>query len=90
MHAYPRDRRGGPLQQQRRRGRRHDGRARNENAIKKACNTLISELPIEVFKVKTLEENLCKNEKGDTIVYRTVESIKTEVIPMVTDNSPIK
>ena len=62
----------------------------NENAIKKACNTLISELPIEVFKVKTLEENLCKTEKGDTIVYRTVESIKTEVFPMITDNSPIK
>jgi hypothetical protein len=59
-------------------------------SVKKACNKIISELPVDIFKVKTLEENLCKTEKGDTIVYRTVESIKTEVIPMVTDSSPIK
>ena len=62
----------------------------NENAIKNACNKIIKELPVDIFKVKTMEKNLCQTEKGDTIVYRTIESIKTEVIPTVTDSSPIK
>ena len=62
----------------------------NDNVIKNACNKIISELPVDIFKVKTLEENLCKTEEGDTIVYKTVERIKTEVIPMITDSSPIK
>jgi len=62
----------------------------NENAVKKACNKIIAELPVDIFKVKTMEENLCKTEKGDTIVYQTVERIKTEVIPTITDSSPIR
>ena len=61
----------------------------NENAVKRACNKIIAELPVDIFKVKTMEKNLCKTEEGDTIVYRTVEKIKTEVIPMVTDSTPL-
>ena len=60
----------------------------NANAIKRACNKIIKELPVDIFKVKTMEKNLCKTEEGDTIVYRTVENIRTEVIPLVTDSTP--
>lgn len=60
----------------------------NANTIKRACNKIIKELPVDIFKVKTMEKNLCKTEEGDTIVYRTVENIRTEVIPLVTDSTP--
>ena len=61
----------------------------NDKVIKNACNKIIEELPVDIFKVKTMEKNLCQTEKGDTIVYRTNESIKTEVIPTATYSTPL-
>lgn len=57
--------------------------------VEKVCKSTVEVLPKDIFKVKTLEKNLCKTDDGDTIVYRTVEKIKTEVFPMVTDSTPI-
>ena len=62
---------------------------------KMACKGVEPEIQV-VYKipephmiVKSVEENVCQNGNCETKVWRTVESLKGDVYPLVTDDTPV-
>jgi len=50
---------------------------------------VVYKIPEPHMIVKSVEENTCKDGQCETKLWRTVESIKGEKYPMVTDDTPL-